>query len=92
MLFQGWSVCSKRVWQGHPFNASNNINGVNGDLNNDGYDDVFLYNASTGAWRKGINDGAGHFQFAAVRIKKQVQLVAGPADVVQMFAEMDDIS
>ena len=36
MLFQGWSACSKRVWQGHPFNASNNINGVNGDLNNDG--------------------------------------------------------
>lgn len=36
MLFQGWSVCTKRVWQGHPFNAANNINGVDGDLNHDG--------------------------------------------------------
>lgn len=36
MLFQGWSSCSTGVWPGHPYNASNNINGVNGDLNGDG--------------------------------------------------------
>jgi hypothetical protein len=36
MLFQGWSSCSTGVWLGHPYNASNNINGVNGDLNGDG--------------------------------------------------------
>jgi hypothetical protein len=40
MLFQGWSVEKKgqvgNPWQGHPFNKANNINGVDGDLNNDG--------------------------------------------------------
>lgn len=40
MLFQGWSVQRKghvgNPWQGHPFNKANNINGVDGDLNNDG--------------------------------------------------------
>jgi hypothetical protein len=40
MLFEGWSVEQKgqvgNPWKGHPFNQANNINGVNGDLNNDG--------------------------------------------------------
>ncbi len=40
MLFDGWSVESKfsghNPWQGHPFNQSNNINGINGDTNNNG--------------------------------------------------------
>jgi len=40
MLFQGWSVQRKghvgNPWKGHPFNKANNINGMNGDLNNDG--------------------------------------------------------
>ena len=44
MLFQGWSVDVKKEgtkydndpWMGHPFNKDNNINGINGDLNNDG--------------------------------------------------------
>lgn len=41
MLFNGWSVELKRQktgnpWRGHPFNAENNVNGVNGDLNGDG--------------------------------------------------------
>ena len=40
MLFNGWSAESKgqsgNPWLGHPFNAANNINGVNGDLNGDG--------------------------------------------------------
>ncbi|PYM95771.1 MAG: hypothetical protein DME04_03860, partial [Candidatus Rokuibacteriota bacterium] len=40
MLFNGWSVESKgqvtNPWPGHPFNAANNINGINGDLNGDG--------------------------------------------------------
>jgi len=40
MLFEGWSVERKgqvgNPWQGHPFNQANNINGINGDLNNDG--------------------------------------------------------
>ena len=40
MLFQGWSVERKRQvgnpWQGHPFNRVNNINGIDGDLDNDG--------------------------------------------------------
>jgi hypothetical protein len=37
MLFDGWSVASSKglaknnPWKGHPFNASNNINGINGD-------------------------------------------------------------
>jgi uncharacterized protein DUF6298 len=46
MLFQGFSVEQKgtrgvdtskgNAWQGHPFNAANNINGLNGDANSDG--------------------------------------------------------
>ena len=42
MLFDGWSVATKSTftlnnpWKGHPFNAANNINGINGDTNNDG--------------------------------------------------------
>jgi hypothetical protein len=43
MLFDGWSIqackgnsCRNNPWKGHPFNAANNVNGVNGDLNGDG--------------------------------------------------------
>ena len=39
MLFQGWSIESKRMdgnpWLGHPFHKNNNINGVDGDPNGD---------------------------------------------------------
>jgi len=42
MLFNGWSVASQKggssgsnPWRGHPFNESNNINGIDGDRNND---------------------------------------------------------
>lgn len=40
MLFDGWSIESQipghEPWPGHPYNVNNNINGINGDLNNDG--------------------------------------------------------
>jgi len=43
MLFQGWSIDRKNSsaserdpWRCHPFNAANNINGINGDLDGDG--------------------------------------------------------
>lgn len=41
MLFNGWSVEPKgpavgNPWKGHPFNAANNINGIDGDANGDG--------------------------------------------------------
>jgi hypothetical protein len=42
MLFDGWSVAQKggltlnNPWKGHPFNAANNINGIDGDTNHDG--------------------------------------------------------
>jgi len=40
MLFDGWSVESKfdghNPWKGHPYNVQNNVNGVDGDVNNDG--------------------------------------------------------
>jgi hypothetical protein len=41
MFFQGWSVCEKgrpnaNPWKGHPFNISNNVNGVDGDPDNTG--------------------------------------------------------
>jgi uncharacterized protein YjdB len=42
MLFNGWSVATKGShtlndpWKGHPFNAANNVNGINGDTNGDG--------------------------------------------------------
>lgn len=41
MLFDGWSIESAKgqyslnnPWHGHPFNSNNNINGINGDPNN----------------------------------------------------------
>jgi hypothetical protein len=43
MLFNGWSLGMKgsstagNPWLGHPFNASNNINGINGDPNGDNF-------------------------------------------------------
>jgi hypothetical protein len=43
MLFDGWSVGFKgsstagNPWLGHPFNSTNNINGINGDPNGDGF-------------------------------------------------------
>ena len=41
MLFEGWSIEDKQKgsgnpWPSHPFNAANNINGINGDPNGDG--------------------------------------------------------
>ncbi len=40
MLFQGGSIESKgepnNPWLGHPFNAKNNVNGIDGDLDHDG--------------------------------------------------------
>jgi hypothetical protein len=41
MLFDGFSVDDKdsglgNPWQGHPYNARNNINGIDGDLNKNG--------------------------------------------------------
>jgi hypothetical protein len=40
MLFNGWSIDTKgqsgnNPWLAHPFNAANNVNGINGDPNND---------------------------------------------------------
>jgi hypothetical protein len=35
MLFQGYSNDTRSPWFGHFFNINNNINGVNGDLNDD---------------------------------------------------------
>jgi hypothetical protein len=41
MLFNGWSIDDKGIgpgnaWPGHPYNLFNNINGVDGDLNQNG--------------------------------------------------------
>lgn len=42
IFFNGWSVGKKGTedrdnpWQGHPYNAANNVNNINGDVNNDG--------------------------------------------------------
>lgn len=45
MLFEGWcvkwSVPTSDAWATHPYNAANNINGVNGDTNGDGKADVY---------------------------------------------------
>jgi hypothetical protein len=42
MPFQGWSLEMKKQkganpWEGHPFNIKNNINGINGDPDGDGF-------------------------------------------------------
>ena len=37
MLFEGWGVqFAPNGWSRHPFNAENNVNGINGDLDGDG--------------------------------------------------------
>lgn len=36
MLFDSWSVEHQGTWKGHPFHAGNNVNGINGDPDNDG--------------------------------------------------------
>ena len=37
MLFEGWGLqFSNKAWEGHPFNAKNNVNGIDGDTNKDG--------------------------------------------------------
>jgi len=37
MLFEGWGLqFSPRAFESHPFHPDNNINGINGDSNNDG--------------------------------------------------------
>lgn len=41
MLFDGWSIEEKgkgkmNPWEGHPFHADNNVNGIDGDLDGDG--------------------------------------------------------
>lgn len=40
MLFDGWSIESKFAghdpWKGHPYNVKNNVNEVDGDMNDDG--------------------------------------------------------
>jgi hypothetical protein len=42
MLFDGWSIAKAKgdynknnPWKGHPFNSSNNVNGIDGDTNGD---------------------------------------------------------
>jgi hypothetical protein len=41
MLFEGWQMQRTHdepwQWRGHPFRKANNVNGVEGDLNRDGY-------------------------------------------------------
>ncbi|MEQ1824969.1 MAG: DUF6298 domain-containing protein [Pirellula sp.] len=37
MLFEGWCLrIQPSSWSGHPLNAANNVNGINGDVDNDG--------------------------------------------------------
>ncbi len=36
MLFEGWEVQFLDAWTYHPFNASNNVNQIEGDANHDG--------------------------------------------------------
>jgi uncharacterized protein YjdB len=57
MLFDGWSVGTKggsalnNPWKGHPYNAANNINGIDPDTNHDGlgYESQTLGNSSVTA-------------------------------------------
>ena len=60
MLFNGWSVMAEQEpalgnpWLGHPFNAANNINGVDGDVNHDdsGSDTHTLVNPAVTAYQE----------------------------------------
>ncbi|MGH9843394.1 MAG: DUF6298 domain-containing protein, partial [Blastocatellia bacterium] len=37
MLFEGWALQhAPGAWEGHPFNAANNVNGIDGDKDGDG--------------------------------------------------------
>ena len=58
MLFEGWGIrFEPNGWTGHPFNALNNINGINGDSNSDGGLGIFRL----------INPGVTRLQEAYVR-------------------------
>ncbi len=38
MLFEGWGLQRlEKGWENHPFHPDNNVNGIDGDLNGDGY-------------------------------------------------------
>lgn len=59
MLFQGWSVNKPVItkggkpWEGHPFNKSNNINGVDGEIvNSDGLDAYSLNIPSVSSYQE----------------------------------------
>src|SRR5882757_1752631 len=45
MLFEGWclkwAIPDRDPWQSHPYNRNNNVNGVDGDPDNDGKADVY---------------------------------------------------
>jgi hypothetical protein len=62
MLFDGWSIESKNEnhhpWIGHPFNGSNNINGIDGDVNADGQgtETHTLQNATVTAYQEAYVD------------------------------------
>ena len=63
MLFDGWSIEDKGLpygspWRGHPFNRKNNINGIDGDLNNDneGLESQTLQNANITARQEAYVD------------------------------------
>ena len=61
MLFDGWSIGEKDAnpgnpWPGHPYNGQNNINGVNGDENNNGQgEEIHTLNPSTSNHQKIMN-------------------------------------
>ena len=52
MLFEGWCVKwsypASDAWLSHPYNAHNNINGVDGDPNGDGKAEIYSMDASAG--------------------------------------------
>ena len=66
-LFQGFSMnkphaCGVETWSGHPYNAANNINGVDGDKNGDkelDYNDPAIRAQQTAYMQKVVDTTAG---------------------------------
>jgi uncharacterized membrane protein YgcG len=82
MLFQGFSL-STTEWGGHPFNKSNNINGVNGDDNGDGdgYETHTLHNSGITAaqerYVKKVIDTVGDLDNVLYEIANESQVERG---------------
>ncbi len=89
MLFQGWSIqgsgeFANSQWEGHPLNSQNNVNGVDGDYDQDGRGlEVHtranpMVNAIHDAYVKKIIDTVGDLDHVLFEISNETIATANP--------------